>query len=124
MTTSECLLVSIEPGFRDGVTDRSADAARPLGLSMSLDVRKNDGEPKAPCCARCGCIFELGPPSSSFGAFGIVPNDLSRSSTGNSRFVGTVGRLGIKPGRTHCMLFGPPPMGALGALKPGLSGGA
>lgn len=124
MNTSECRLDSIIPGFKDDVNDRSADAALPFGLSMSLEERKNEGVPNWACCTRCGWIVEAELPKSSFGAFGMDPNDRSRSSAGNSLFVGTLGRFGIRPGRTHCILFGPPPMGALGALKPGLSDGA
>jgi hypothetical protein len=61
---------------------------------------------------------------SSRGAFGAVPNDRSRSSVGNSRLLGIEGRLGIKPGLTHCILFGPPLIGALGGANTGRSEGA
>lgn len=52
-----------------------------------------------------------------------MPNDLSRSSCGNSRLAGIVGRFGINPGRNHWLLFGPAPISARGAGKFGLSAG-
>lgn len=104
----------------EGATGRSADTARSLGLSDAAVILAKDGDTDFACWARCGCVGML---LSSLGALGALPNALSRSSFGNSRLLGTVGRLAISPGRTHCILLGPPPIGALGAGKLGLSDG-
>lgn len=93
--------------------ERSADTARSLGLFGSASDREKDGDSDLADWSRGGWLIEV--LFSSRGAFGAVPKDLSRSSTGNSRFVGIDGRLGMRPGLTHCILFGPPLMGALGA---------
>ena len=121
MTTSECRRVSIEAGLGEGARGRSADTARSLGFSGPADTLEKDGDTDLAWCARCVCVTVT--LFSSLGALGAVPNARSRSSLGNSRLVGTIGRLGMRPGRTHCMLLGPPPIGALGAGKPGLSDG-
>jgi hypothetical protein len=57
------------------------------------------------------------------GALGAVPNGRSRSSFGNSRLLGTDGLLGIRPGLTHCMLLGPPLIGARWVENDERSGG-
>ena len=119
MTTSEWRLVSIGVGLGEGMTGRSADKARSLGRSVSVDTRENEGDTDLACDVLCDCAAET--LFSSLGALGAVPNGRSRSSTGNSRLVGTEGRLEVKPGRTHCMLFGPPLRGPLARGNPDLS---
>jgi hypothetical protein len=121
MKTSECLLTSIELGFGDDAVGRSAETARSRGLLSSAEARAKDGDSDLADCTRCG--WELVPVVSSLGAFGAVPKDRSRSSFGNSRFAGIEGRFVIRPGRTHCMLLGPPLIGALGAENGRRSGG-
>jgi hypothetical protein len=121
MKTSECRLTSIEPGFGEDAIGRSREAARSRGLFDSAVARGKDGDSDFAIGGRC--IWELDALVSSLGALGGVPNDRSRSSTGNSRLLGTEGRLGIRPGLTHCILLGPPLIGALGAEKPSRSGG-
>jgi hypothetical protein len=111
----------MEPGFGEGATGRSAEAARSRGLLESIDARENDGDSDFAACARWDWMLEV--LASSLGAFGAVPNDRSRSSWGNSRLLGMEGRLGMRPGLTHCMLFGPPLIGALGVEKAGRSWG-
>jgi hypothetical protein len=44
MKTSECRLVSIEPGLGEGAMGRSAEAARSLGLPVSVTAREKDGD--------------------------------------------------------------------------------
>jgi hypothetical protein len=119
MTTSECRLVSIGVGLGEGAAGRSADAARSLGRSDSVDMRENDGDTDFACEFRWVCVAET--LFSSRGALGAVPNGRSRSSAGNSRLVGTEGRFELNPGRTHCILFGPPLNGPLTGGKPGRS---
>jgi hypothetical protein len=119
MTTSEYRLVSIGVGLGEGATGRSAETARSLGLSGSFVMRENDGDTDLACEFRCSCVAET--LCSSRGALGAVPNGRSRSSAGNSRLVGTNGRLELNPGRTHCILLGPPFNGPLTGGKPGLS---
>jgi hypothetical protein len=121
MKTSECRLVSIELGFGAGATGRSAETARSLGLSESATPLGKDGDSDFAKCMRCDWVANV--LASSLGAFGAAPNDRSRSSLGNSRLLGTEGRFGIRPGLTHCMLLGPPLMGARGAEKEDRSGG-
>lgn len=106
--------------FTELIEVRSADAARSRDLSGSKP-RGPEGETDFACCTCAACaVMTL---LSNFGALGGAPNDLSRSSFGNSRLVGMVARFGISPGRTHCMLFGPPAIGARGAEKFGRSEG-
>lgn len=119
MTTSEWRRVSIEVGLGEGMTGLSADKARSLGRSGSADL-ENEGETDFACDVRWGCVADT--LFSSLGALGAFPNGRSRSSVGNSRLVGMEGRLDVKPGRTHCMLFGPPLKGPLARGNPGLSG--
>jgi hypothetical protein len=116
MTMSEWRLVSIGVGLGEGTADRSADEARSLGRSASVDTLENEGETDFACGVRCGCVAET--LFSSLGALGAFPNDRSRSSVGNSRLVGIDGRFDVKPGRTHCMLFGPPLNGPLASGNP------
>jgi hypothetical protein len=54
MKTSECRLASIEPGFGEGATGRSAEAARSRGLLESVDAREKDGDSDFAAYARCG----------------------------------------------------------------------
>jgi len=105
-------------GLGDGTTGRSADAARSRsrGRSASAETRENEGDTDFACEVRCDCAAET--LFSSLGALGAVPNGRSRSSAGNSRLVGIDGRLELKPGLTHCMLFGPPVKSPLGGGKP------
>lgn len=119
MNTSECLLTSIDPGFGEGATGRSADAARSRGLFASVDAREKDGDSDFADWRRCGWTPAV--LVSSLGALGAVPKDLSLSS--NSRLEGIDGRFGIRPGLTHCMLLGPPLIGARGAENEGRSVG-
>lgn len=119
MTTSEWRLVSIGVGLGEGMTGRSADKARSLGRSVSVDTLENEGDTDFACDVRCGCVAET--LFSSLGALGAFPNDRSRSSVGNSRLVGIDGRFDVNPGRTHCMLFGPPLKGPLASGNPDLS---
>lgn len=119
MTTSEWRLVSIGVGLGEGTAVRSADEARSLGPSVSFDTLENEGDTDFACGVLCGCVAET--LFSSLGALGAFPNDRSRSSVGNSRLVGIDGLFVVNPGRTHCMLFGPPLKGPLARGNPDLS---
>ena len=119
MTMSEWRLVSIGVGFGEGMTGLSADEARSLGRSASAVTLENEGDTDFACDVRCDWAAEI--LLSSLGALGAFPNDRSRSSVGNSRLVGIDGRFDVNPGRTHCMLFGPPLKGPLARGNPDLS---
>jgi hypothetical protein len=78
MKTSECRLTSIEPGFNEGATGRSAEAARSRGLFDSVVALEKDGDSDFAAMSRWDWVLEK--LDSSLGAFGAVPNDRSRSS--------------------------------------------
>jgi hypothetical protein len=78
MNTSECRLTSIEPGFKEGATWRSAEAARSRGLFDSVVALEKDGDSDFAAVSRWDWLIEE--LDSSLGAFGAVPKDRSRSS--------------------------------------------